>query len=318
MLLRSGMSALRRTEPATRLRAGALALTLMLVGCDSAGSAAPLDAGGPAAADAAPIDVAVDVASDAASDQPHDAGKSEASGPPLLTLSLDPTLDQSGDNVKATTITGATLRDEAGSTKAVATVSSGSAAFSLVGLQPGDYFIAVNEDLDDLVPTRVDDPTSSVTQTVGQKLRASYIGPPGSPAYRINTYSAGESESPVVKYSDGTTIPGEQPYVIYSFATSQLEIRLLGTGAPLTSLPLPRCIGHSYDPADGWLLNTTNEDHHGDFFNADGGAVECQTCHWYGGLKKYTYGAIRPTDGWCYECHYGTGGSSAGFVDPTK
>jgi hypothetical protein len=233
-------------------------------------------------------------------------------------LSLDPTLDQPGDDVKATTIAGAKLLDETGAVKAVATMTSGNAVFALQGLTPGDYFVQLNGDADDLVPTRIDDVTSSLAQTVGQKLRASFIGPPSAPTYRINAYSAGQNESPVVTYSDGTTIPGEQPYVIYSYATSQLEIRLLGTGAALTTLPLPRCVGHAYDPADGWLLNTTNEDHHGDFFNADGGAAGCQTCHWYGSMKKYAYSAISPTDGWCYRCHYGTGGSSAGFVDPTQ
>jgi hypothetical protein len=71
-------------------------------------------------------------------------------------------------------------------------------------------------------------------------------------------------------------------------------------------------------PADGWLLNTTSEDHHGDAFNADGGAADCQSCHWYGSLKKYSVAAITPTDGWCYRCHYGTQGSGAGFIDPTQ
>jgi hypothetical protein len=251
-------------------------------------------------------------------DDYYDGGGVEAATVPAFTLSLDPTIDQPGDDVKAMSIVDAKLLDATGLVKAVATLSSGSAVFALKGLSPGDYFIQINGDANDLVPTRVEDPGSSLTQTVGQKLRASYVGPASAPMYRINTYSAGQNESPVVGYSDGGVIPGEQPYVIYSFSTSQLEIRLLGNAAPLTSLPLPRCVGHAYDPADGWLLNTTNEDHHGDAFNADGGAAGCQTCHWYGSMKKYTFSALTPTDGWCYRCHYGTGGSSAGFVDPTK
>jgi hypothetical protein len=308
---------LRPNAPVVELPVGILLVTVILAGCGStsggtAGSAALLDGGSSGASDGAIVDTAGDA------NGPRETGGGDSVTAPVLTVTLDPTLDQPGDDVKASSITGATLLDETGTVKAVATVSSGSAVFVLEGLKPGDYFIEINGDADDVVPTRIDDPASSTMQTVGQKLRASYVGPAGNPAYRVNTYSAGQNESPVVTYSDGTTIAGEQPYLIYSFATSQLEIRLLGTAAPLTSLPLPRCVGHAYDPADGWLLNTTNEDHHGDFFNADGGAAECQTCHWYGSMKKYSYSAITPTDGWCYECHNGTGGSAAGFVDPTK
>jgi hypothetical protein len=37
-----------------------------------------------------------------------------------------------------------------------------------------------------------------------------------------------------------------------------------------------------------------------------------------GSTQKYTSSVISPTDGWCYSCHYGTGGSAAGFVDPMQ
>jgi hypothetical protein len=302
----------KRHAPASTPRTGILIAATLLAACSSAADTATPPDGGPY------LDGGIgDAGADEAS-PPSDASGDEATAGPVLTLSLDPTLDQPDDDVKATSISAATLLDDTGAVKVVATLSSGRALFALQGLSPGDYFIEVNGDADDLVPTRIDDVASSLTQTVGQKLRASYVGPSGAPTYRINTYSGGQGQSPVVKYSDGTTVPGEQPYVIYSFATSQLEIRLLGTAGALTSLPLPRCVGHAYDAADAWLLNTTNQDHHGDLFNADGGASECQTCHWYGSMKKFTYATITPTDGWCYRCHYGTGGSSAGFVDPTK
>jgi len=307
----SSVRARRPEVPAATLLAGVLVTTATLAGCgNTSGAAAPLD-GGPREEGAA--DSVTDVV-----DKALDASGDEAAIAQLLTLSLDPTLDQPNDDVKATSLTSAELLDETGVVKAVASVSSGNAVFALQGLGPGDYFIVINGVADDLVPTRFDGKTSILTQTVGQKLRASYVGPSGNPTYRINTYSAGQNESPVVQYSDGTTIPGEQPYVIYSFATQQLEIRLLGTATALTSLALPRCVGHAYDAADAWLLNTTNQDHHGDFFNADGGAAACQTCHWYGSMKKYAVSAISPTDGWCYRCHYGTAGSAAGFVDPTR
>jgi hypothetical protein len=293
-----------------------LLTVIILAGCSSTtGLGAPRDAGASDVLDSAPIDAERDVGEGEAAE---DGASGDAPTTPVLAVSLDPTLDQPDDDVKVTSITSARLFDEMGVAKRDASLSLGSASFALQGLSAGDYFIEVNGDADDLVPTRIDDPTSSMMQTVGQKLRASYIGPPGQPTYRLNTYSAGQNESPVVKYSDGTTIPSEHPYVIYSFATSQLEIRLLGTGAALTSLPLPRCVGHAYDAADAWLLNTTSQDHHGDLFKADGGAATCRTCHWYGDTKKYAYGVISSTDGWCYKCHYGTGGSAAGFVDPTK
>jgi nitrate reductase cytochrome c-type subunit len=70
-------------------------------------------------------------------------------------------------------------------------------------------------------------------------------------------------------------------------------------------------------PADGWLLNTPNEDHHGDMFNADGGADNCSSCHWSDWMKK-PFAEITPSRGWCFRCHYGTDGAGAGFVDPTQ
>jgi hypothetical protein len=289
-------------------RVGISAAMLTVAGCSSSPGVSAAPGGAPYVSDAATTDVRGN----------EDAGGVEAATAPALTLSLDPTIDQPDDDAKAISIADARLFDETGLVKSVAALASNGAVFALTGIAPGDYFIEINGDADDLVPTRIDDPKSSLTQRVGQKLRASYIGPANAPTYRINTYSTGQKESPVVGYSDGAVIPGEQPYVIYSFSSSQLEIRLLGSAAPLTALALPRCVGHAYDPADAWLLNTTNQDHHGDLFNADGGAGECQTCHWYGAMKKYTLGALTPTDGWCYRCHYGTAGSRAGFVDPTK
>jgi hypothetical protein len=273
--------------------------------------------GGGGATSGGPVDAGA-LTDGVATDATPDSDAVDAAVAPVLSLSLDPMLDQPDDDVKVTSITDAKLLDRAGGVKTNAVIASGSAVFALAGLSAGDYFIVLNSDPDDPIPTRIDDPASSVIQTVGQKLRASYIGPPGAPVYRINTYSAGQKESGVAKYSDGTIVSGEQPYVVYSFATSQLEIRRLDTGALLTSLPLSKCVGHAYVPADAWLLNTTNQDHHGDLFKADGGAADCQTCHWAGGMKKYAVDVITPTDGWCYRCHYGTSGSAAGFIDPAQ
>jgi hypothetical protein len=106
--------------------------------------------------------------------------------------------------------------------------------------------------------------------------------------------------------------------VIASYATPKVEIRILGTGALLSTLA-PTAV-HAYDatPFDSWMINTTGQDHHGDMFAADGGVAACQGCHWYGAMKQYAFSVIRVTDGYCYSCHYGTDGPSAGFVDPAR
>lgn len=286
---------------------------LLAVACGSAGFAPP-PANGGRSADAANLGDAV--ATDAAaSDAPPDASGFAAS----LTLSLDPSLDEDdGDDVKLTSLAKALLLDKTGASIAMGTLVAGAAVFDLSAVAAGDYFIEINDDGDDLVPTRIDPSSPTVAQRIGQKLRNSYIGPPSSPAYRVTTYSVGQNESPVVRFSDGTLIVGEQPYLIYSFASSALEIAVLGTARPLSSLGLPRCVGHNDVPADGWLLNTTDEQHHGDSFNADGGAADCVSCHWDYWMKKPSLADITPSRGWCFRCHSGPDGAGAGFVDPMQ
>jgi hypothetical protein len=252
------------------------------------------------------------VAADSGENDGNDSNR-DAGWVPTLRLSLDPALDQPDDDVKVMSIAAARLLDRAGAEVRVADVAGGEAVIVLEGIAPGNYFIEVNADADDLVPTRIDDPRSELLQRVGQKLRASYIGPPTKPTYRINTYPAGS----VVPFSTGTAL-GERPYVLVTLAPSTLETLVLGTAAPLTSLALNPCAGHKYVTADAWLLNTTGQDHHGDLFNADGGASECGGCHGEYWRKKYSFDEITPSHGWCYRCHYGTDGSGAGFVDPAK
>ncbi len=247
---------------------------------------------------------------------PPDAGVADAPAA-TLTLSLDPTLDGDIDSVKATAITAADLLDTNGAIIANATITSDQAVFPLSGVSAGDFFIAVNGDADDLVPTRIDDPTKSVSQRVGQKLRASMIGPESSPVYRVNTYSVGQAESPIAQFSDGTTIAGEQPYVFITLTAPRVEIKVLGTAAPLTSRSLagPLHQGNAV-PFDAWILNTNGVAHHGDAFNDD--PRSCRDCHVDMTVKFTPYSAITQTAGWCYGCHYGTGGDGSGFVDPTR
>jgi hypothetical protein len=251
-----------------------------------------------------------------------DAGAGDTADGPrarTLTLSLDPSLDPPTDgDVKAQTIASAVLLDAKGATAAMATIAGGAAVFDLGSVTPGDYFLKINGDADDLVPTRIDPSTDDVVQRVGQKLRASYIGPAANPTYRINTYSTGQQKALVVQFSDGGALAGEQPYVLFTFASGRLEIGLLGTGASIGSLTLSGCPGHGDVPADAWLLNTTNQDHHGDVFNADGGADNCGSCHFSYWRKKPSFADVQPAGGWCFRCHYGPDGTSAGFVDGTK
>ena len=220
--------------------------------------------------------------------------------------------------MKATSITSADLLDVANRTAARATLVAGSAVFSLAGLGAGDYFVKVNEDGDDLVPTRLDDSTADVSQRVGQKLRASYIGPTSNPSYRIKTWSAGQKSEPAVKYSDGAPVDGEQPYVIMTLAAPLVELKVLGTGVLLTALTPPAM--HADDaPFDAWILNTKGKDHHGDKFAEDGGPSSCSGCHWDEGKKPLGgYAAVRSSKGWCFACHNGDEGPGAGFVDPSK
>lgn len=83
-----------------------------------------------------------------------------------------------------------------------------------------------------------------------------------------------------------------------------------------------RCVeksrGHSDAAAESWLLNTSGQQHHGDSFNADGGASGCGSCHWEYWVKPIRYTDIGPSSSWCFKCHAGTDGPSAGFVDPTQ
>jgi hypothetical protein len=255
-----------------------------------------------------------DAAADAGAEDAPDALRART-----LTLSLDPSLDPPTDgDVKAASITSAVMLDVKGATIATATIAGGSAVFDLTSVAPADYFLKINGDANDLVPTRIDARSDDVVQRVGQKLRASYIGPSANPTYRIMTYSTGQMKDLVVQFSDGGVIAGEQPYVLFTFASGRMEIGVLGTAAPIGSSSLMGCPGHPDSSADGWLLNTTNQDHHGDVFNADGGAQNCGSCHFGYWMKKPSFASVQPAGGWCFRCHYGPDGTGAGFVDGTK
>ncbi|MCZ7382206.1 MAG: hypothetical protein O8C64_11640, partial [Candidatus Methanoperedens sp.] len=172
-----------------------------------------------------------------------------------LTLSLQPSLDREGD-IKATSITTAELLGPDGTVMKTATVAGGTAQFNLSGVAAGDYFIRVNNLADDIVPTRIDDPTKTINQFVGQKLRVTVIGSLSDPTYRVQTFSKGQGEHPVVVYSDGSNeVPETYAYAILSLKTSpaKLEINALGTASQLNNYT-PTTATH---PSTSTVVNPT-------------------------------------------------------------
>ena len=264
--------------------------------------------------DASPASPAtgVDAAADAPN-APNDAGADDARVRNLSVV-LDPTLDEQGEDASATSLTSGALLGVTGTKVATAVVVDGALVFPLKDVPARDYFIVVNGIADRLVPTRVDESTTDIVQRLSRQLRASYVGPPESPLYRFRTYPDG----PVVQFSDEAIVKDAHAYAVVTYAPSKVELLVLGSASPLTSLPLHVCLGHPTVPADAWLLNTTGKDHHGDTFNADGGAENCAGCHANYWMKKPSFEVITPSRGWCFRCHDGIAGSGAGFVDPSR
>ena len=246
---------------------------------------------------------------------PDLAAPPDLARPATLELSLDITLDDPGDTIKAVTINSAELLDTTGTTVATAKIDAGIAAFDLSSLVGGDYFIKVNGDSDNLVPTRIDDPAAAISQRVGATLRPSLIGPIGAPMYRVRTYPASQGQSPVVRFSDGTPVMGEQPYVLITLGIPKFDFKLLGSATTFNSV-VPQTMHAAQNPFDSWLLNTANQLHHGDVFNDM--PATCSNCHWRMDQKPPMSTSVEPFLGWCYRCHDGTTGSDSGFVDPNR
>ena len=330
-LLAHGLHRMCTTDVARRLwrcfaSGGSAVTSNLLSGCALATLALLVGAGcrneeSPASSDAAqPLDL--ERLRDAAS--PPDLSSLPDLGPPppTLTLSLDPTLDGDGDIPKAMTIAYAELLDGAGARVAAGALAGDSAVIVLLGLVPGDYFIKVNGDADDLVPTRIDDPGADLVQRVGTALRTTMIGPLDAPVYCVKSYSAGQGQSPVVRFGDGTPVPGRYPYVLATLALAEpvIELRVLGTAEPITSVGTPNTHQtHDLTVAfDDWLVNTIGKTHHGDAYQEPGAPAMCASCHLDMDEKAPWYDATLTNVGWCYRCHYGTGGSDSGFIDPTQ
>jgi hypothetical protein len=241
---------------------------------------------------------------------------------PTLTVNLDASLNGDGD-IKATTITTAELLDSNTTLIESATIDAGAAVFDLTNVVAGTYSIRINSLNTDLVPTQIDDPTVSITQTVGTTLRPSVIGSLSSPTYRIETFSLGQGEHPVVKYTDGTNIaPAEYAYAIYSLLTSpqRLNIKLLGSNITINTFSPASTIhpgvGNFTQPAGTWLLLVQSPLQHGNAWN--GNDANCNTCHGDLNAKAAVFTNITINNGWCFRCHYGKTGDGNGFVNPAQ
>jgi len=233
-----------------------------------------------------------------------------------LTLKLDPSLDGGGD-IKVTSLTKGILVNTAGSTVKTATVSGGNLVFELSSVTAGDYFIIVNDSTRDRVPTRITDNAKDHIQPVGQKLRASRIIVGTDTLFRVKTYSQGQGEHAIRKYSDGNNVsPLSYAYVILSYKVNPrtLEIRTMENNSLLYA---PSSASQGPHAFVDWIMGGTN---HGKGPAGDTTATQtqCGSCHTNFNTKPAQWSQITGTNGYCFKCHYGQGGDPDGFLDPTK
>lgn len=252
-----------------------------------------------------------------------------------LTVSLQPSLGGKG-TIKAESITKADLvspfiSPEEGSTYKTATIINGIAHFNLSANDTGDRFIRINDLNDNLIPTRIDDPTKDINQFVGENLRVSVIGNLSDPTYQIKTFTKTHGAWPRVWCSDGTSVEGENTavYIIQSLKTNpqKLEIKELSYSPDLVSsenitdytpsAPThPSTMTSINPPFSKWVFGDGS---HG--VDYGGNESKCNTCH--GNLdtkpanldtKRDNFTDIPVNNGFCFRCHYGKSGTDAGFV----
>ncbi len=251
-----------------------------------------------------------------------------------LTLTLEPSLDGKG-NIRATSITDAKLCDFQGICVLngipykAATIINGTAKFSLSDRDAGARLILINN-LEELIPTRIDDPTKDIHQFVGQNLRVSVIGNLSDPTYRIETFTKGQGyDHPVVSYSDGNYSPEVlgiyhgDIYIVLSLKTNpSFQVITLGSsragrGQSINSFtptaPTHPNTSTSINPSfSKWMFG---EGSHGNDY--DGNDSKCSTCHGNLDTKPSKFSDITVNNGFCFRCHYGKGGSEKGFVVDT-
>ncbi len=253
-----------------------------------------------------------------------------------LTVSLQPSLDGKWEIIRATSITKADpvspfISPKEGAIYKTATIINGIAQFNLSANDTGDRFIRINDLNDDLIPTRIDDPTKDINQFVGQKLRVSVIGNLSDPIYQIKTFTKTDGVWPKVWCSDGTSVEGKGTavYIIQSLKTKpqKLEIKYLVSVSSeptvtnitdyTSSAPThPSTMTSIYPPFSKWVFG---EGSHG--VDYGGNDSKCNVCH--GNLdtkpanldtKRNNFTDIQVNNGFCFRCHYGKSGTDAGFV----
>ncbi len=252
-----------------------------------------------------------------------------------LTLTLEPSLDGKG-NIRVTSITDAKLCDFQGICVLngipykAATITNGIAQFSLSDRDAVARLILINN-LDDFIPTRIDDPTKDVHQFVGQKLQVSVIGNLSDPTYRIETFTKGQGyDHPAVSYSDGNYSPEVlgiyhgDIYIVLSLKTNpSFQVITLGSsragrGQSINSFtpmaPTHPSTSTSINPSfSKWMFGKGS---HGVDYSGDDS--KCNTCHGNLDTKPSRFSEITINNGFCFRCHYGKGGSDKGFVLDTS
>ena len=252
----------------------------------------------------------------------------------ILTVTLEPGLDGKGD-IRVMSLTDAKLCDFQGICVLngipykAATITNGTAQFSLSERDAGARLITINN-LDELIPTRIDDPTKDIHQFVGKKLQVSVIGNLSDPTYRIETFTKGQGyDHPTVSYSDGNYSPEVlgmyrgDIYTILSLKTNpSFQVITLGSsragrGQSINSFtptsPTHPSTSTSISPSFfKWM---SGEGSHGkDYSGVDS---KCSTCHGDLDTKPSKFSEVTVNNGFCFRCHYGKGGSDKGFVVDT-
>ncbi len=207
-----------------------------------------------------------------------------------------------------------------------ATIINGTAQFNLSAADAGDRFIRINDLNDNLIPTRIDDPTKGIAQFVGQNLRESVIGNLSDPTYRIKTFPSGQG-NPIVRCTDGTGVGFDSLYVILSLKTNPQKLEINGLSNSLTSgniviisaesvtnftptAPTHPSTSTSINPPfSKWVFGKGS---HGDDYG--GNDSKCSTCHGNLDAEPASFSEITINKGFCFRCHYGKGGTDAGFA----
>lgn len=243
-----------------------------------------------------------------------DTGTSPVVPSGSLTLKLDPSIGGGGD-IKAASLVKGVMLTASGATIKTGTVTSGNLVFDLSGVNNGDYFIVVNDSVRDKVPTRITDASKNYIQLVGQKLRISFITMGADTLFRVKTYTQGQGEHPVRKYSDGSNL-SNYSWVILAYKVSPVlfEIRTVEDNRLLNSISSANQGPHNFT---AWIVGGSNHGK-GPGGNLSATTTQCGSCHTNFDTKPATWTQVTATNGFCYKCHYGIGGDPDGFLDPTK